>query len=294
MRPGGATVCLWDVVVNAISLVLVFRGEAFTHWSGEGRHICNSRHRHTTLLALGFSHLISLSHLSILVHDCISSPSWPSARWFPHLSLELLKVSFNQKGVFLALCVCKTPRDDLYCNRCYKSMKCYNQRLVLSLSLFSQLWHFHAGEKRSTHKKQISQQVEVFTIYVVDQENSEEGCQPGESEPINSTVPSLQKSTALKRCRKRTRHKNSSCGGQLFMLPPVKCCQQRNCGTAAEGFVGRICCPGILSTTATSAIIKAQLADWVFDLAWIKRWRTELSSRASRKLGLPCRESERR
>lgn len=28
----------------------------------------------------------------------------------------------------------------------------------------------------------------------------------------------------------------------------------------AEGFVGRICCPGILSTTTTSAIIKAQLA----------------------------------
>lgn len=52
--------------------------------------------------------------------------------------------------------------------------------------------------------EQISQQV-VFSIYVAEQENAEDGCQPGESEPINSTVPSLQKSTAdsLKRCRKQ-------------------------------------------------------------------------------------------
>lgn len=56
-------------------------------------------------------------------------------------------------------------------------------------------------KKRSTRAKQISQQVV---------ENSEAGCQPGESEPINSTVPSLQESTAasLKRCQKRTRQKN--------------------------------------------------------------------------------------
>lgn len=43
------------------------------------------------------------------------------------------------------------------------------------------------------------------------------------------------------------------------MFPLVKCCQRRNCEAAAEVFVGRICFPGILSTTATSAIIKAQL-----------------------------------
>lgn len=48
-----------------------------------------------------------------------------------------------------------------------------------------------------------------------------------------------------------------------------------------------ICCPGILSTTTISAIIKEQL---VFDLAWIKRWRTELSCGATTDLGMSCRE----
>lgn len=46
-------------------------------------------------------------------------------------------------------------------------------------------------------------------------------------------------------------------------------------------------CHGYLSTTTISAIIKEQL---FFNLAWIKRWRTELSCGAVRVTEIHCRE----
>lgn len=119
----------------------------------------------------------------------------------------------------------------------------------------------------------------VFSIYVVEKRRLRtDDCQPGESEPINSTVPPSQKSNnaaaSLKRSRKWNRQESAHSrlasptrdGNYLcyLLLSAVNSLTADVLLRVVRHFPvmnqGGIWCGGILSAAATSAIIRAQLA----------------------------------